>query len=129
MKGTLTITAAGTGARATSPDDGSKRTLSGAVAVEVKEWSMTPSARSIRAGNVTLVFHNTGKIDHVIALLRTDRPARALAVRNGRPVETGRVGRFAVLPGETQRFTLSLRPGAVRARVHPPRTLRAGELR
>lgn len=65
-----------------------------------------------KSGKVTFVVKNAGKIPHEFVVLRTDRPASKLSVKNGRAVETGRVTRIGGLkPGLTKTLTLNLKPG------------------
>jgi uncharacterized cupredoxin-like copper-binding protein len=82
------------------------------VKVTLREWEITPSQRHQRAGKVTFVAHNAGKLEHELVVIRSNRPANDLP-RDGRDAsETGSQGEIGgVMPGMTGRVTLDLRPG------------------
>lgn len=82
------------------------------VSVVLKEWKLTPSSASIRAGKVTFLVKNVGALAHEFVVLRTDAHHHALAVKGGEAVETGLKGEIAkIVPGQKRSLTLSLKPG------------------
>lgn len=81
------------------------------IAVTLKEFVVDPQPGTGRAGRVTFHVRNTGKITHEFVVLRTSKPAAALA-KGGRADETGNVGEIGDLkPGARKSLALSLRPG------------------
>lgn len=84
--------------------------LQAALTVNVKEWSMRTSARSLAPG-AKIVLRNNGRRTHVVALVRTNRAAGAFRLKAGQP-QLGRViARMSVKPGKTLRLTRRLAPG------------------
>ena len=82
------------------------------VNVRLKEFKVLPTPKSVRAGRVTFVARNVGKIEHELVVIRTNRKPGSLPVSGGKASERGSVGEVADLaPGETGRVTLRLRPG------------------
>lgn len=70
--------------------------------VDAREWSLTMSRDTIRAGRVSLQLHNAGEDDHDLRFRRLDR--------KGRP--TGRTKRVQVThPGDMTELRLYLRQG------------------
>jgi len=81
------------------------------IAVTLKEFSVNPLPGTGRARRVTFHVRNTGRITHEFVVLRTSKPAAALA-KGGRADETGNVGEIGDLkPGASKSLALSLRPG------------------
>ena len=100
--------AAGVTARETA----ASRSAATTVNVKVKEWKITPSQTHERAGKVTFVVHNTGKLEHELVVIRTNRPADDLPLEGRDANETGSRGEIGgVAPGKIGRLTLDLRPG------------------
>ena len=82
------------------------------VDVKLREWKITPSQRRARAGKITFVAHNTGKLEHELVVIRSNRPADHLPLEGRDASEMGSRGEIdGVMPGNTGRLTLDLRPG------------------
>jgi uncharacterized cupredoxin-like copper-binding protein len=94
----------------------------------MKEWSMPPTPSRAKAGAVTFVVRNAGKLEHEFVILRTNKPANALPVRGGRAVETGRVARLPhIRRGQTKRLTVTLRAGRYVLLCNLPAHYKAGQ--
>ena len=66
----------------------------------------------MRAGKVTFVVSNIGKFKHELVILRTSRPADALATKGRKATEAGSRGEVEEFrPPLARRLTLTLRPG------------------
>ncbi|MBI5103953.1 MAG: cupredoxin domain-containing protein [Solirubrobacterales bacterium] len=122
--------AAGCGTNNSSADTGSKKpaapattqqqaaapaptTSSGPVDVKLGEWSITPSAATVKAGKVTFDVSNGGKMPHEMVVLRTNKQAADLAKAGAkRAPEKGNIGEVEdVAPGGAKKLTLKLKPG------------------
>lgn len=90
------------------PSTGTKRVP---VRVSVREWRLLVRPGRVAAGPVTFVIRNDGKLTHRLVVLRTDRPAGKLEVRDGRVSERGLVAAVVVRPGQTVSVTLRLQRG------------------
>lgn len=108
---------------------GSKGAAPGTVGVTLAEGSLKPDVKSVRAGRVTFDTRNTGRVEHELLVVRTDRapgdfpmglegPAVKLAgdVVLGVPHvhgshEAKRAATRHVAPGSSRRETISLTPG------------------
>jgi mono/diheme cytochrome c family protein len=78
----------------------------------VRDRRMRLSAREVVAGSTAIALRNAGRQTHYVALLRTDRPLRALRVRGGWLRERGQLAKVTLRPGGRGRFsTLDLKPG------------------
>lgn len=83
------------------------------VSVRLTEFRVIPSTSTARAGSVTFVVRNRGKLVHEFVVLRTTRRPGALPVVGGKAKEIGRVGAVRnIQPGQTRRLTLTLRRGS-----------------
>jgi uncharacterized cupredoxin-like copper-binding protein len=83
-----------------------------AVNVELREWKITPSTTHARAGTVTFVARNKGRLEHELVVIRSNRPASGLPLEGGGANEAGSRGEIdGVPPGKTAHLTLDLRPG------------------
>ena len=81
------------------------------IAVNLKEFTVTPQPGAGRAGRVTFHVRNTGAVEHEFVVLRTRKPAGALR-KGSEADETGNVGEIGGLqPGSAKSLTLSLKPG------------------
>jgi uncharacterized cupredoxin-like copper-binding protein len=70
------------------------------------------SVRSRKAGKVTFVVKNAGKLKHEFLVLRTKTPANKLPVKGTAAVVSGLVGRINQFKGGlTKTLTLTLKPG------------------
>jgi uncharacterized cupredoxin-like copper-binding protein len=58
----------------------SSSTAGAAIAVDLKEWSITPSSRTAKAGDVTFNIKNSGTVVHEFVVVKTDIKADALPV-------------------------------------------------
>lgn len=66
----------------------------------------------MRAGKVTFVARNVGRLDHNLVVLRTKLAPGKLPVVGARAKEVGRVGKTPVFrPRQTRRLTLTLKAG------------------
>ena len=84
----------------------------GAVSVLLVEWKLLPAQITVRAGRVTFVVRNDGTMDHEFLVLHSDRHHHSLSVKEGRALETGRVGEIPLIPkGTTKRMTLKVPRG------------------
>ena len=86
------------------------------VLVELKEGSLTPDKASIpNAGKVTFKVKNTGTVAHEMVILKTDLPANALIVSEGKVKEEaagkviGEIEEFS--PNAENEITLDLAAG------------------
>lgn len=83
-----------------------------AVTVQLKEFKVIPSVRSVRAGKVVFTARNTGKVPHNLVVLRTNLAPGKLPVAGSVAKEVGRRGKTPVFgPGKTRRLALDLKPG------------------
>ena len=90
------------------------------VRVTLDEWHLTPSVASAPAGYITVEAVDTGTDDHEVVILKTDKAANALVVRNEASVDKSKVdetasgdnvGEVEVEAGVTQAATFKLTPG------------------
>ena len=83
------------------------------VAVQLKEFKLTPKPVSVKAGKVTFTVKNVGKVEHEMVVLKTNVPPGKLPIGAGSRVSentsVGEVGE--VHPGQTKKVTLALKPG------------------
>ena len=81
------------------------------VKVTEKEFKLTPSATSVKAGTVTFKIKNTGAIDHTFLIVKTSLAASKLPQKSQRvtlkPLK--QAGPFK--PGKGGTVTLTLKPG------------------
>lgn len=83
-----------------------------AVSVALVEWKLMPDEVTVRAGRVTFVVRNKGKMDHEFLVLRSDRHHHSLKVKKGQAVETGLLGEIPLIAkGTTKRITLNVPRG------------------
>ena len=87
------------------------------IVVALDEWSVINDFDAVSAGGVRFEATNGGIIEHELVILRTELPADALVVTQGRVDEdvsgliTGRIPANQLRPGATSRITLTLSPG------------------
>jgi uncharacterized cupredoxin-like copper-binding protein len=87
-------------------------TSGSAVSVALVEWKFLPEQVTVRAGRVTFVVRNDGKMDHAFLVLRSDRHHHSLTVKKGKVVETGRLGGIPLISrSTTKRITLTVPRG------------------
>jgi uncharacterized cupredoxin-like copper-binding protein len=81
------------------------------VGITEKEFKMTPSVKSVKAGSVTFRIKNRGALDHTFAIVKTSLAVGKLPVKSDRvslkPIKD--VGPFK--PGKGGTLTLNLKPG------------------
>jgi uncharacterized cupredoxin-like copper-binding protein len=81
------------------------------VSVTEKEFKVTPSVKSVKAGSVTFKIKNRGALDHTFAIVKTSLAAGKLPVKSDRvslkPIKD--VGPFK--PGKGGTLTLNLKAG------------------
>jgi hypothetical protein len=71
--------------------------------VRLKEFKVIPAVASVRAGRVTFVVRNVGKLAHEFVVLRTAIAPGKLPVVGAKAKEIGRVGRVPPFPpGKTR---------------------------
>lgn len=88
------------------------RSTAATVNVRLIEFKVFPAVASVRAGRVTFVVRNAGRIAHDFVVLRTKLAPKRLPVVGARAKEVGLVGRTPTFgPGRTKRLTLVLKPG------------------
>jgi uncharacterized cupredoxin-like copper-binding protein len=81
------------------------------IAVALKEYSVSPTSTTGRAGRVTFNVRNAGAITHEFVVLRTAKPAADL-LKGARADESGNVGETGDLqPGQAKTISLKLKPG------------------
>ena len=86
-------------------------TISQSVAVKANEFNLVPAVQAARAGKVTFVVRNTGKVTHEFVVVKTDKPAGSL-LKGSEADETGAVGEIGELkPGTTKKLQLTLKKG------------------
>jgi uncharacterized cupredoxin-like copper-binding protein len=83
------------------------------VTVKLKEFKVIPSVTSVKAGKVTFVVSNVGKINHELVVLKTNVPAGKLKENKDHEVsEASSVGEVGEVDhGTTKSGTLTLKPG------------------
>ena len=84
----------------------------GTVKVALADFSVTPAQSSLASGPITFKVHNAGKEQHELVVIRTDRPAAHLPVKDGEASEKGDLGEVEdVAPGANGSVTLDLPAG------------------
>ena len=81
------------------------------VGITLKEFKVTPSTPSVKAGNVTFKIANKGALPHEFVIVKTALPATKLPVKNNvvtlKPLK--KAGPFQ--PGKGGSLTVSLKAG------------------
>src|SRR3954452_16131216 len=98
----------------------------GKVDVSLTDFKITPNVSAVRAGKVTFVARNAGKVEHEMVVVRTDKSAGDL-LKGSRASEAGAVdeiGEFAA--GRTKRLTLNLKAGHYALICNVPGHYKAG---
>ncbi len=107
----------------------SAATVAGSATVKVTlvEFKLIAPATT-KAGRVTLSVTNRGQLHHQLVVLRTPTRAAKLATSGTTAVETGKVGKIAMLePGQTRTLTLTLEPGHYVLLCNLPGHYKAGQ--
>ena len=98
------------------------------VTVKLKEFKIIPSVTTVKAGKVTFVVSNVGKINHEMVVVKTIVPPGKLKENAEHEVsEKGSVGEAVVDHGKTGRVTLTLKPGKYQLLCNLPSHYTAGQ--
>jgi uncharacterized cupredoxin-like copper-binding protein len=98
------------------------------VSVKLKEFKVLPSPMSVRAGKVTFVVKNTGKVMHEMVVVRTNKAPSSLAGSGKEASEKGSVGEVPdVKPGKGGTLTVTLKPGKYVLLCNLPGHYKAGQ--
>lgn len=99
--------------KASSAPAGTQASTSGAsLTVKMSDYAFAPNDAVAKAGKVTIVAPNDGKVVHELVLLKTDADPARLPMKGGAVDESTSVGEIAdVEPGATKKVTLRLAPG------------------
>jgi uncharacterized cupredoxin-like copper-binding protein len=82
------------------------------VRVQLVEFKVLASVSTVRAGKVTFVVRNAGRLPHMFVVIKTNLAPGAVPVKGARASEQGKVGAIPVFaPGKTRTLTLTLKPG------------------
>jgi uncharacterized cupredoxin-like copper-binding protein len=78
------------------------------VEVRLAEFSVTPEHIQVRAGRVTLVAHDVGRLTHNLTVVQFKRPKSGEEPKSyGKPTRT-------LFPGQSDSITVDLKPGKYR---------------
>jgi uncharacterized cupredoxin-like copper-binding protein len=98
----------------------------GPVKVRLTDFKITPSASTVSAGKVTFDATNSGKAEHEMVVIRTDKRPSQLAKGN-EASEAGSVGEISeTKPGASKSVTLNLKPGHYVLLCNVPGHFKAG---
>jgi len=98
------------------------------VTVKLKEFKVIPSVTTVKAGKVTFVVSNVGKINHEMVVVKTIVPPGKLKENAEHEVsEKGAVGEAVVDHGKTGKVTLTLKPGKYQLLCNLPSHYTAGQ--
>ena len=86
-------------------------TSASTVNVTEKEFKLTPSTTSVKAGAVTFKIKNTGALDHTFVIIKTSRPVSKLPLKNDRVTLKPLKEAGPFKPGKGATVTLTLKPG------------------
>jgi uncharacterized cupredoxin-like copper-binding protein len=118
--------AAGTGAVSASAVESHANAAK--VKVKLVEFKVIPSVKRVAAGKVTFVVRNAGQIPHEFVALKTKTRACKLPVKNGKAVETGKVGEIGTFKaGVTKSLALTLKRGHYALICNLPGHYKAGQ--
>jgi uncharacterized cupredoxin-like copper-binding protein len=82
------------------------------VKVNLKEFKVLPSTKSVAAGKVTFSVKNVGELGHELVVIKTNTAPGKLPVKKAKASEKGKVGGVAELkPGKSGKVTLTLAKG------------------
>jgi uncharacterized cupredoxin-like copper-binding protein len=102
----------------TSTTAASPTSTAGAVTVQLKEFSITPSTTSIPAGKVTFNPENVGGVTHEMVIIRTDDAPDALPTEKDGTANEDAKGLTGIdevediAPGAPGSLTVDLAPGS-----------------
>jgi uncharacterized cupredoxin-like copper-binding protein len=98
------------------------------VRVRLDEFKVILAVKTARAGSVTFVVRNVGRLMHEFVVLRTKLAPSKLPVRRSRAKEIGRVGKIPPFaPDKTRRLTVKLTLGKYVLLCNLPAHYRAGQ--
>jgi uncharacterized cupredoxin-like copper-binding protein len=98
------------------------------VNVKLLEFKLIPAPTKVKAGSVTFVVRNAGKIDHQFVVIKTSVPAAKLPMKGVVASEAGLVRKIAVVrPNQTGRLTLNLKQGKYVLICNLPAHYKAGQ--
>lgn len=98
------------------------------VKVDLKEFKVLPSTKSVATGKVTFSVKNIGKIDHELLVIKTNVAPGKLPVKNAKASEKGKVGQVKELaPGKSGKVTLTLAKGKYVLLCNLPAHYQAGQ--
>ena len=81
------------------------------VSARLTDFEIRATPSSAEHGRITFNVRNAAQIDHELIVIKTNRRANALPLRNGRASERGARGEVELEGGEARRLTLNLRAG------------------
>jgi uncharacterized cupredoxin-like copper-binding protein len=83
------------------------------VTVKLKEFTLTPSLKADKAGKITFVVKNAGKIEHEFVVMKTNvAPGKLPVNAKSRVPEKGVVGEIGdIAAGQTKKKAFRLAPG------------------
>jgi len=98
------------------------------VTVKLKEFKVIPSVTTVKAGKVTFVVSNVGKINHEMVVVKTNvAPGKLKENAEHEVSEKGAVGEAVVDHGKTGKVTLTLKPGKYQLLCNLPSHYTAGQ--
>jgi len=98
------------------------------VKVKLKEFKVIPSTTTVKAGKVTFVVSNVGKINHEMVVVKTNvAPGKLKENAEHEVSEKGAVGEAVVDHGKTGKVTLTLKPGKYQLLCNLPSHYTAGQ--
>jgi uncharacterized cupredoxin-like copper-binding protein len=78
------------------------------VEVRLAEYTVTPEHIQVRAGRITIVAHNVGRLTHNLAVVQFKRPKSGEVQKSyGKPART-------LFPGQSDSITVDLKAGKYR---------------
>ena len=119
----------------------------GSFKVTLDEWKITPETATLKAGKVSFLAENAGKVEHELLVLRTDRAAGDLPLglegpalglpgmklvlgtphKHGELFEPGSLKTRHILPGSTRRDVVTLTKGRYVLLCNLPGHYQAGQ--
>jgi uncharacterized cupredoxin-like copper-binding protein len=78
------------------------------VEVRLDEYTITPERIQVRAGRITFVAHNDGRLTHNLAIVQFKRP------NSGEEQKQYGQATRTLFPGQSGRTTIDLKPGKYR---------------
>jgi uncharacterized cupredoxin-like copper-binding protein len=98
------------------------------VNVTLKEFKVIPSVKSVKAGKVTFIVKNTGKVMHEMVVVKSTKAPGSLAGTGKEASEKGSVGEVPdVKAGKGGKLTVTLKPGKYVLLCNLPGHYKAGQ--